>query len=193
MTARLASALAMVGVLATGVSIVVARQGRAERHAAAPVVAVAGPATRAYTDKAGGVTVAYPAGWHATTAATAELSVADPAETVTLRLDVPAMPFHPPFIPVGLVATRYVEALRQAQVPDAKATESADLAVPGATARRVTAAGHAAGGATACVDTAVILVHKGQIYLLSCDSDAAHAPAARAALDAAVASVRWGK
>ena len=145
-----------------------------------------------FADPASGIAISYPAGWHPTTSTTAELAVTDPVGTAMLSLDVPAMTFHPIFIPLGVVASRYVADLRRAALPDAAVQETADLTVAGASARRVTARGHRPGGTGGpCVDTAVVIVHKGQVYILSCDCDAADQQATRSVLDAAVASVRW--
>ena len=205
MTTRVRSALLVATLVLAGVSIDVCAKARAagrrlSAEAARPVdLPVARPAGRAATgvrtfaDPATGISLAYPAGWRARPARTAELSVAAPAGRASLSLDVPAMPWHPPFIPVGVVTSRYVDAFRQDQVPDATITATVDLKVAGATARRVTARGHAKAGGCVCDDSAVVIVHAGQVYILSCDSDDAGAATARATLDAAVASVKWTK
>ncbi len=194
MTTRVWSALAVAAVVVAGVSIDLTHQARAAARRSRP--AELGPSvaagTRTFADPRSGICLTYPAAWHHQPARTAELAVADPTGRLSLSLDVPAMSWHPPFIPVGLVSSRYVDALRQDQLPDGVVRETADLKVAGATARRCTVAGHAKAGAAA-VDTAVVIVHGGQVYILSCDSDAAGAAAARRVLDAAVASVQWTK
>ena len=194
MTTRTGWALTVTAVLAVGVSIGVARTTRGGATKPPPAAsATAGEPQRTFTDAAAGIAVSYPAAWHPAPAKTAELNVAAPAAHASLALDVPAMSFHPPFIPIGVVASKYVEALRQGAIPDAAVRETTDLKVAGATARRVSARGHAAAGGGVLTDTAVLIVHKGQIFILSCDSDDDAAATARATLDAAVASVRWTK
>ena len=198
MTTRVWSALLTAAVVTAGVSAGIVHQARgaAARRLLArqPHAAVALPAAAAtFADPSSGITLCYPTAWRATKAKTAELAVSAPAGIATLSLDVPTMTVHPWFIPIGMVTTKYVEALRQNTVPDAAVQETADLTVSGATARRVTARGHAAAGGAVCVDTAVVMVHKGQVYILSCDSDDATRPAAQSALDATLASVKWTK
>ncbi len=193
MTPRMGAVLAAAVIVTTGICIDVGRQARAAAARRHQPVAVSTPATtRTFADPKGGISVDYPSAWRPRPAKTAELSVGDPAGIASLQLDVPAMAWHPPFIPIGMVASRYEDALRQDGMADAAVQETADLKVAGATARRATARGHAKGGG-ACVDTAVVIVHGGQIYILSCDSGPAGAATARRALDAAVASVRWTK
>jgi hypothetical protein len=198
MTSRVWAAVVVTALgVATAAAVDIRHQSRVVAAAVAAGKNVAPPtrkpdAVRRFTDNAAGITLTYPASWSPSTGKTAELAVADPACGATLSLDVPAMSFHPMFIPLGIVASRYVDALRESNLPDAAVQETADLTVSGATARRVTAKGHACGGAV-CIDTAVVMVHKGQVFILSCDSDPASQAAARSALDATVASVRWTK
>ena len=161
-----------------------------------PLAMAVGPAAvnlHTYADPASGIRFGYPSSWTPVPAKTAVLAVASPAGVgcASLCLDVPPMTWHPPMIPMGIVTSRYIDDLRREQIPDAQVQQSSDVNVSGASARRVTARGHESGRVR--VDDAVILVHRGQIYILSTDSDDASAPAARAVLDAAVASVQWGK
>ena len=194
MTARVWTAVAMIAVIAVGVSIDLTRQARAAARGlrASAAVSTAEHDLRPFVDSKSGISLCYPTAWRHQSAATAELAVAAPAGQACLSLDVPAMSWHPIFIPIGLVASRYVEDLRHGRMVDGTVTETVDLKVAGATARRVTTRGHDRAGATA-VDTAVVIVHAGQVYILSCDSDAPGAPLARRTLDVAVGSVRWTK
>jgi hypothetical protein len=189
MTTRVWSAVAVCAVAASAIAFDLNRQARAARRLAQPASSVG---TCTFADPRSGIALCYPAAWQPLPAKTAELAVAAPAGRSSLSLDVPAMGWHPPFIPVGLVTTRYVDALKQDQLPDAAVQETVDLKVAGATARRVTTRGHGHDGAV-CIDTAIVIVHSGQVYILSCDSDDAGTPVARHALDAAAASVRWTK
>jgi hypothetical protein len=193
MTTRVWSALLIGSAVVTGASLDLRTKARAAAHKPCAVTTVAAlGGTRPFVDAKSGIALNYPTAWHNQPAKTAELAVACPACDAALQLDVPAMGWHPPFIPVGLVTTRYVDALRQSDVPDAAVQETADVQVSGATARRVTCRGHDRKGCP-CIDTALVIVHSGQVYILSCDSDDAGAPTARRALDAAAASVRWTK
>ena len=212
MTTRMEAALAAAVVLGLAVAYGVGRSAhaRAARHdrpaavtptptSPPPAATAATAAVLPFADARSGITLAYPAAWHAVPAKTAELSVAAPAAPAVLSLDVPPMPYHPFYIPLAMVQSSYLDDLRHKRLPDAVVQESTDVTVAGATARRLTARGHAAPGVavappgTACVDTAVLIVHDRQVYILSCDSTAAAAPVARAALDAAAASVHWTK
>ncbi len=122
-------------------------------------------------------------------AGTTRLRAAAPDESVTLTLDVPSLPAHiPGFIPVGLVASGYVDDVRK-RMPDATGTPR-EITVPDASARRVTLSGHDAAG-HAGTDDAVLMVHADRVYVLSADAGPANRSAATSALDAAVASIRW--
>ena len=190
MTTRVWSAVAVAAVALGAITFDLNRQARAAARRAVQSASSVG--TRTFADPKSGIALSYPAAWHAQSARTAELAVGDPTGHATLSLDVPAMGWHPPFIPVGLVASRYVDALKQDQLTDGTVQETVDLKVTGATARRVTTRGHGHGGA-ACTDTALVIVHGGQVYILSCDSDDAGTSVARGALDAAASSLRWTK
>ena len=205
MTTRVWSALLATVIVAAGMSIGIVHEAHATaarrlaHHHPLPAVEPTNPtkpttvpADATFADARSGITVCYPAAWRLAPAKTAELAVAAPTGSATLQLDVPAMGWHSPIIPIGLVASGYLDALRKSALPDAAVQETADLTVAGATARRLTARGHPAAGCL-CNDTAVVIVHRGQVYILSCDSDDANVPVARAALDAAVASVRWSR
>ncbi len=191
MTTRVWSAVLVGAVVIMGVSLDLRGKARAAARKPSPAAPVA-VGTCTFTDPKAGIALCYPAAWHPRPAKTAELAVACPSCSASLQLDVPAMDWHPPFIPVGMVTAKYVEALKQSDLPDAAVQETTDLKVAGATARRVTTRGHARSG-TPSVDTAVVIVHAGQVFILSCDSDDAGSATARHALDAATASVRWTK
>jgi len=85
----------------------------------------------------------------------------------------------------------YVDDLRKNEIHDAKVEETADLRVAGAPARLVKCHGHDKG--KDAYDVAVAVVHSDRVYIFSCDSDGDGYETARAALDAAVASVEWIK
>lgn len=187
MSKRMAITLATAVALAAGTTIGVARP---RHHSPTPPAST--PTGQAFTDAGGTIMLTLPAGWHRTAAKTAEVAVAAPAGSATLAVDVPAMSVHPWYIPVGLVASGYVDAMRKGAVPDAVVQQSADLTVAGATARRLVIAGHDRGGA-AVAGVAVLMIHDRQVYIVSCDSDAATASPARETVDRVAASVRWLK
>ena len=109
-----------------------------------------------------------------------------------LSVDEPDLPFHiPGLIPIGAVADGYVDDERKA-MPDAAGPPPSAMTVPGAKARRVTLRGHDAAG-RATVDEAVLLVHGDHVYVVSVDADPTASPAATAVLNAAVASISWGR
>ena len=151
---------------------------------------------QAFDDATDGIRFTYPGGW------TVQPSPADPTRlravappgavhggSATLSLDVPQLPAHiPGFLPIGLIAGGYVDDVRK-RLPDATGTPT-EIRVPNATGRRVTLTGHDAAG-HATTDDAVLLVHADRVYILTVDADPAARPAATAALDAAVASLRW--
>ena len=154
----------------------------------------AGP--RTFDSPALGIAFTYPADWSsqpgsADPDAPALRVVAPPAVgTAVLTLTVPKLPFHiPGMIPVALVASGYADDVRK-RMPDATGPAARPVTVPDAAARRVTLAGHRSDG-RAWVEDAVLVVHGDRVYVLAADSDPPGRPAAAAALDAAVASLRW--
>ena len=200
MTIRSGSALLLCGLSAAFVGVERHRHVKPPApyppHPAVVIVAAAAePTVCMYTDAASGIRFGYPSTWVPEKAKTAVLAVEAPARVgcASLCLDVPPMPLklRLPMIPMGLVTSHYVEDLRKGQIPDAQVQESVDVSVPGASARRIVARGHENGRVR--IDDAVFLVRRGQVYILSTDSDDKGAAAARAALDSAVASVQWAK
>ena len=166
----------------------------ASSHPASTGAAVAPP--QVFDDATDGIRFTYPGGWTAEptpSGSTRLQTVARPGAvdggSATLSLDVPQLPAHiPGFLPIGLIAGGYVDDVRK-RLPDATGTPR-EVTVPGATARRVTSAGHDAAGRST-TDDAVLLVHDDRVYILAVDADPAARPAATAALDAAVASLHW--
>jgi hypothetical protein len=151
--------------------------------------------TQEFRDKAAGVHFNYPAGWTSPAQHTSLLNVIDPVaadDGASLSLDVPSLPrFLPPGMPTPkMVENGYVKDLKK-QMHDAKVDESVEIKVPDSSARRVKCSGHENGKVS--IDVAIIIVHAGRVYIFSCDSDEAGYPAARAALDNAVASMQWIK
>jgi hypothetical protein len=175
-------------------------------HPTPPPHAPLGPAT---TQSAGpaptvisgfDLLVAFPAGWpvgplvapeeEQETQAVAPAAVAN-GGLAKLTFDVPKLHAFHPFLPMGRVLGGYTDDVKK-RMPDAAGPPATDIAVPDANARRVTLAGHNAAGRLVTED-AVLMVHGDRVYVLVADSDDAGRPAAKAALEAAVASVRWAK
>ncbi len=141
-----------------------------------------------------GICFKFPDGWKEEKASTAVFDVAntDGKGYSSLSLDIPKLPLHiPGMITPGMVAGGYIDDLKKNEIHDAKVEENVDAKVPGVPARRVKCSGHQNG--KPAIDVAVIAVHNDRVYILSCDSDDDGYNVARAALDAAVASIEWIK
>ena len=159
-----------------------------------PPPAVAVPQT--FDDPKDGIRFVIPAGWTpqcGTSQSTTRVRVLAPPGGdgwAVLTLDVPPLPPHiPGLIPVGMVASGYVDDEKK-RIPDVTGPAPVTVTVPDARARRVALAGHDAAGAVT-TDEAVVIVHADRIYILSVDAGPGGQPAARAALDAALASIAW--
>jgi hypothetical protein len=153
------------------------------------------PLTQTFQNAAAGIRFCYPANWNGQKGQTALFDVIDPAKCddgCSLSLDVPSLPrFFSGMITAGMIESGYVSDLRKNQIHDAKVDESIEIKMPGSSARRVKCSGHDHGKVV--IDVAVLIVHADRVYIFSCDSDEAGYPAARAALDSAVASMQWIK
>jgi hypothetical protein len=102
------------------------------------------------------------------------------------------LPWHPPgMISCWEVAHGYISDLKKNQIHDANVDENIVVKVPGSSARRVKCSGHENG--KVMIDVAILIVHADRVYILSCDGDDAGSAAARAALDASLASLEWVK
>jgi hypothetical protein len=152
-------------------------------------------AQQTFEDKKLGIRFKYPQSWQPEKAQTAAFDVAAPADNKgysSLSLDVPHLPPHiPGMITPRMVTDGYVDDLRKHEIHDAKVDEAVDLKCAGAPARRVKCSGHENG--KAMTDVAVAIIHNDRVYIFSCDGDPDGYNAARAALDAAVASIEWIK
>lgn len=152
-----------------------------------------GPSVTPYDYPAFGISVDLPAGWRADADGDRALRWVAPAGTAQLALDVPKLPFHiPGLLPIGQVESGYVDDVKSKRLTDGSSTELTPPRLPDANVRRVVVAGHDKGG-TARREEAVLIVHGDAVYVLSCTADEADYPAAHAALDGAIASVRWTK
>ena len=148
-------------------------------------------AVRPFADAVSGVAFDLPATWSiGPTSGTTKLRATDPTGSSVLTLDVPSLPFHiPGMIPLGLVVSGYVDDEKK-QLAGVTASPPAAVSVTDAKARRSTLTGTDAAGRTV-IDDAFLVVHGDAVFVLSVDSSPAARPAARAALEAAVASIRW--
>ena len=165
--------------------------------ATTPPAAATQPSAVSHTfdDATTGIRFSYPANWAAqpTTGTTKLHAVASPADgSAVLTLDVPQLPPHiPGLIPVGLVASGYVDDVKK-RWPDATGPAPAEVQVIDAQARRVALSGHDAAG-HAGTDDAVLIVHGDRVYVLAVEAEPAGRPAATAALDEVVKSIQWSR
>jgi hypothetical protein len=90
-----------------------------------------------------------------------------------------------------MICDGYVKDLRKNEIHDAKVEEAVDMKAGGAPARRVKCSGHE--NRKPMIDCAVAILHNERIYIFSCDGDPDGYPAAKAALDNAVATIEWIK
>jgi hypothetical protein len=154
------------------------------------------PDTKTFQSTTAAIQFQYPADWTPAKAATAVFDIVEPANCAgcaSMCLDVPSLPpaIFRGMITAKMVENGYVKDLRKNQIHDATVDESVELKLPASRARRVKCSGHQDG--KTAIDVAVLIVHANRIYIFSCDSDEAGYPKARAALDAAVASMEWLK
>jgi hypothetical protein len=154
------------------------------------------PDTKTFQNTTAAIRFKYPGDWTAAKGATAVFEIVEPANCAgcaSICLDVPSLP---PAIFRGMITPKmvengYLKDLRKNLIRDATVDESVELKLPASRARRVKCSGHQ--DSKAAIDVAVLIVHANRIYIFSCDSDAAGYTNARAALDAAVASMEWMK
>jgi hypothetical protein len=155
------------------------------------MLVVAPRASQTFKSNPPAVQFDYPADWHPCKSATQTLILAGPAGA-SFCLDIPKLPWHiPGMIPIGLVASGYVDDLRKNLIHDAVVQEQTTFKACGTNARRITCVGHVNGKPS--VDVAVIMIHNDQVFILSTDSDDANRAVARQMLDDAVASLKWAK
>jgi len=136
----------------------------------------------------------YPRDWQPEKGSKSVLDVATGGDKAyaELSLDIPKLPWHPPgMLPLSSIEHGYVSDLKKNQIHDAQVDESVAVKVPDSSARRVKCSGHENG--KVMIDVAVLIVHADRVYILSCDGDDDGYATARAALDAAVASIQWIK
>jgi hypothetical protein len=108
-----------------------------------------------------------------------------------LKVQVPALPWHiPGMIPVGSVASGYVDDLRK-QNPDLKVDERVSVPVPNARAQRIVSS--YTENKAAWRDVVLCIVHKDRVFLIVCDCLATDYPKTRAAFDEMVSSLKWNQ
>jgi hypothetical protein len=145
--------------------------------------------TQIYQDKTAGISFEYPRAWAPHEKGDQVIFSVSSAQNV-LNLAYPKLPWHiPNLIPIGRVRSGYIDSIKSNQIKDAVDSDPGPLTIPDATASRVKLTGHIAG--KSAINEAVLIVHADHVYILSIHSDDAGYAVARAALDAAVKSLRW--
>ena len=159
-----------------------------------PPASLPAPARSQFEDRGGGVRFQFPSDWH---------SVKDPDYVLMLlpaeakqkdrriAFDIPDLPPHlPGMIKLGLIQNGYVSDLKK-EHKDVKIDSSADVKVPGASARLLRTSWHQNG--QPWIDVALLMIHKDRVFILNLDSDDPHLAATRAAFDSIQSSLQWTK
>ncbi len=142
-----------------------------------------------YQDAGAGISFEYPTGWTPNDKQPPVIFSVTSGPSV-FDLTYPPLPWHiPNLIPIGRVRSGYVDDVKSKQITDAVVTDPGPVHIPDATTSRVKLAGHLDG--KPAVDEAVLIVHADHVYILAIHTDDTGYTAARAALDAAVNSLRW--
>ena len=154
-----------------------------------PTSAPTNPASEIYQNKTAGVSFEYPRSWTQHEKGDQVIFSVASAQNV-LNLTYPKLPWHiPNLIPIGRVRSGYIDSIKSNQIKDAVDSDPGPVTIPDATASRVKLTGHIDG--KSAINEAVLIVHADHVYILSIHSDDAGYAVARAALDAAVKSLRW--
>ena len=163
-----------------------------------PLLLAVNSPTRTFQCQSGNVQFDYPADWQPDKSAqTAVFSVDEPSPAIAnrhccLNLDIPKLPSYARMLlNLHMVASEYEKDLKKNQIHDAVEEEDVTLTVPDASAKRITARGHANGKTQ--VDIAVIMIHADRVYIFSADCDDQSCDTARRTLDTAIASLKWTK
>jgi hypothetical protein len=140
-----------------------------------------------------GIHLSYPSSWTVHPSEDYVLLLMPPGvdrpQNCSLSLDIPDLPPHlPGMIRMGMIKDGYIEDLRK-KAPDLKIIEDQPHPVDDATGRLVRTAWTADGRSYG--ETVLLLIHKGDVFLIRSTSDLAHQSTARAAFDQAIASIRW--
>ena len=139
-----------------------------------------------------GVRFQYPAGWTVDKNDTATFKAVAPAGSVALFYDYRKLNgLEAAFATAKLIDSHYVDDRKSNWAPDAAVTDDRAITVPDADARRVALVGHKGGKTLSSI--AAMILHRGQVYVFTVESDAAEADAAGRVLDQTVGSIRWTK
>ena len=161
----------------------------AAARADAPATA---PALVDYQDK--GTHFQYPNNWKPKEDKDYELHLV-PANGVSNRnitFDIPDLPPHFDWmIQLGPIESGYVGDLKKKHA-DLHVDSSADQAVNGGGKARLVQSSWKVDGVT-YHDVGLLIMRKGQVYILTCDADANDLTSTRADFDKITASLRWDK
>jgi hypothetical protein len=172
--------------------IVAGCQGEKPQAVPAPVVPPR-PGTQSYGGSAQyGITFAYPVGWKPVEAGRSVFKVAAPAGSETLSRDYQKLnALQATFATASRADGPYQDDMKKNWCADATPVADAPLSVPDADARKIALAGHKSG--QAIQSTAAMIIRKGQVYVITVESNPADAAAASEVFDQAVGSIRWTK
>jgi hypothetical protein len=151
-----------------------------------------GPTTRPFS--APGVTLSYPENWREVSSGDFALRLvphdaADDSD-VSVSVEIPKLPPHiPGLIPLGSVASGYVDDMKQ-QHAGVEIAPTAAAKVAGANARRVMSTWKAADG-KALSEDAVLTVKGDRVFIFRANADEPNRERASTALDELLESVRW--
>lgn len=146
-----------------------------------------------YLNTQHGIQLGYPARWTAHPSDDYVLLLMPPGvdqpQACSLSLDIPDLPPHlPGMIRMGMIKNGYLEDLRK-NAPDLKIVEDQSHPIAAAVGRLVrttwTANGQSFG------ESALLLIHKGDVFIIRSTSDADHLSTARPAFEQVVGSIRW--
>jgi hypothetical protein len=167
------------------------------KHPATPAPAPPPPAppagSQTYDGSAQyGIAISYPAGFKPVQAGTSIFSADAPTGSVKLFLDYNKLNFvEAGFANAKLVDDHYQTNRKQNWCPDATATVDTPLTIPDSDARKVQLTGHKDG--RALVGTAALIVHRGAVYVITAECNAADKAVSEKVFDQVVASIRWTK
>jgi hypothetical protein len=144
-----------------------------------------------YQDK--GTHFQYPDNWKAKTDKEYELHLipADGGGTRNVTFDIPDLPPHFDWmITMGRIESGYTDDLKKKHA-DLHIDSAVDHAIEGTKARLIQSSWKVNG--VTYTDTGLLIIRKGQVYILTCDSDATNLAATKADFDKIIASLRWDK
>lgn len=140
-----------------------------------------------------GIQLNYPARWTAHPSDDYVLLLMPPGvdqpQTCSLSLDIPDLPPHlPGMIRMGMIKNGYLDDLRK-KAPDLKIVEDQPHPIDAADGHLVRTT-WTNNGQSFC-ESALLLIHKGDVFIIRSSSDADHLSTARPVFEQVVGSIRW--